>query len=72
MNAFAAQAVLGKLKHGESCGGADLGKGDELDGEWGLKAFVKMSARERYERFEVLLGGRNMLGRVGKVVDGKW
>ena len=72
INAFAAQAVLGKLKQGESCGGADSGKCDELDGEWGLKAFVKMSARERYARFEVLLGGRNMLGRVGEVVDGRW
>ena len=72
MNAFAAQAVLGRLKQGESCGGAELGKGDELDGEWGLKAFVKMSARERHERFEVLLGGRVMLGRVEEVVDGKW
>ncbi len=72
MNAFAAQAVLGKVKAGESCGGADLGKGDGFDGEWGLKAFVKMSARERYKRFEVLLGGRSMLGRVGEVVDGRW
>ena len=72
MNAFAAQAVLGKVKEGESCGGADGGKGDGFDGEWGLKAFVKMSARERYKRFEVLLGGRKMLGRVGEVVDGRW
>ena len=72
MNAFAAQAVLGKVKAGESCGGAECGKGDGFDGEWGLKAFVKMSARERYKRFEVLLGGRSMLGRVGEVVDGRW
>lgn len=72
MNAFAAQAVLGKVKAGENCGGADLGKGDEFDGEWGLKAFVKMSVRERCERFEGLLGGRNMLGRIGEVVDGRW
>ena len=33
---------------------------------------MKMSARERYKRFEVLLGGRSMLGRVGEVVDGRW
>ena len=72
MNAFAAQAVLGKLKAGESCGGADGGKSDRFDGEWVLKVFVKMSARERYKRFEVLLGGRSMLGRVGEVVDGRW
>ena len=73
MNAFAAQAVLGKVKVGESCGGGDdWGKGDGFDGEWGLKAFVKMSARERYQRFEVLLGGRRMLKRLGEVVDGRW
>ena len=73
MNAFAAQAVLGKLKADESCGGADdWKKGNRFGGEWGLKAFVKMSARERYHRFETLLGGRRMLGRVGEVVDGRW
>ena len=72
MNAFAAQAVLGKVKEGERCGGADGGERDGFDGEWGLKAFVKMSAQERYRRFEVLLGGRRMLARVGEVVDGRW
>ena len=73
MNAFAAQAVLGKLKAGESYGGTDdWEKSDGVEQEWGLKAFVKMSARERRERFEVLLGGRRMLGRVGEVVDGRW
>ena len=73
MNAFAAQAVLGKLKAGESYGGTDdWEKSEGFEREWGLKAFVKMSARERHKRFEVLLGGRRMLGRVGEVVDGRW
>lgn len=73
MNAFAAQAVLGKLKAGQSWGGSDdWEKSDGLEGEWGLKTFVKMSARERCKRFEVLLGGKRMLGRVGEVVDGAW
>ena len=73
MNAFAAQAVLGRLKAGGSCVGADdWEKGDGFEGEWGLKAFVKMSALERNQRFEVLLGGRRVLKRVGEVVDGRW
>ena len=73
MNAFAAQAVLGRLKAGESCGSVDdWEKGNGFEGEWGLKAFVNMSARERYQRFEILLGGRRMLGKIGEVVDGRW
>ena len=72
MNAFAAQAVLGKVKERESCSGADWAEGNGCDGGWGLKAIVKMSARERYKRFEVLLGGRSMIRRLGEVVDGRW
>ena len=67
MNAFAAQAVLGKLKAPLPDQGGSGGVG-----EFGLAAFVKMSAEERYARFETLLGGRRLLGRVGKVLDTRW
>ena len=72
MNAFAAQTVLGKVKERESCSGTDWAEGKGCDGGWGLKAVVKMSARERYKRFEALLGGGSVLGRLGEVVDGRW
>ncbi|MCJ1399854.1 hypothetical protein MMC11_003057 [Xylographa trunciseda] len=39
---------------------------------WGLAAFVRMGAEERARRFEGLLGGRGLLERVGRVVDGRW
>jgi hypothetical protein len=67
MNAFAAQAVLGKLKAPSG------GEGGAVDGvDFGLTAFVKMSLEERLARFETLLGGRRVLGRVSRVLDARW
>ena len=64
MNAFAAQAILGKLKKLEQHG--------REDDEFGLTAFVEMSLEERLARFETLLGGRRVLGRVSRVLDARW
>ena len=69
MNAFAAQAVLATLKAPDQ---------DEVNAagmprtDFGLTAFVKMSVEERLARFETLLGGRRLLGRVSRVVDARW
>ena len=46
-----------------SYGGTDdVEKSDGVEQEWGLKAFGKMSARERRMRFEVLVGGWRRVG----------
>ncbi|KAL2044333.1 hypothetical protein N7G274_003038 [Stereocaulon virgatum] len=67
MNAFAAQAILGKLKAPSG------GEGGVVDGvDFGLTAFVKMSLEERLVRFETLLGGRRVLKRVSNVLDARW
>ena len=69
MNAFAAQAILATLK-------APDGDGTDAAGltetNFGLTAFAKMSVQERFARFETLLGGRRLLGRVSRVLDARW
>lgn len=69
LNAFAAQAVLGALKQPSDDRGPGLQISDQV---WGLPAFVLMGAEERRSRFEGMLGGREVLERVGRVVDGGW
>ena len=55
MNAFAAQIILAELQ----------APSPEFEqGGFGLPAFVRMSMQERFRRFEGLLGGRYLLGRV--------
>ena len=66
MNAFAAQAILSDLK--EPSGRAE---GDS-SGDYGLTAFVKMTVEERSARYETLLGGRQLLARVSRVLDARW
>ena len=69
LNAFAAQAILATLK------APDQNEVDSIDSpetDFGLPAFVKMSVEERCTRFETLLGGRRMLGRVSQVLDASW
>jgi len=66
MNAFASQAILGSLK------AIDQDEGGGSAAVFGLTAFIKMSVRERFERFETMLGGRRMLGRVGRALDARW
>ena len=63
MNAFAAQAVLGRLKAPEH---ADVGY------DFGLTAFIEMSAEARIERFEHLLGGIRVLRTVSRAIDHRW
>ena len=62
MNAFAAQAVLTELKASEG----------RPSPEFGLPAFVKMSADQRVKRFEQLLGGRKVLLQVSANLDAQW
>ena len=78
LNAFAAQVVLGALRPPPlSRKWKTLGREDEEDGKeggerrWGLAAFVTMEQEERRKRFEGLIG-RELLERVGRVVDGQW
>ncbi|KAL8780349.1 MAG: hypothetical protein Q9194_000978 [Teloschistes cf. exilis] len=62
MNAFAAQFVLAELKAMQ-----------ERDGKiWGLREFILMESEERCRGFEVLLGSRGILERVGQVLDARW
>ena len=68
LNAYAAQAVLAELKNLDDGVMVDEREG----GSYGLPAFVRMGREERTRRFEVLLGGRKVLERVGKVFDSKW
>lgn len=69
MNAFAAQVILAGLK-------APTANEDDLNGNGegvcGLTAFVKMGVGERAARFERVLGGREVLGRVSRVLDARW
>ena len=69
MNAFAAQAILATLKAPDQSESEAAGKPRT---DFGLTAFVKMSVQERFARFETLLGGRRLLGRVSRVLDERW
>ena len=69
INAFAAQAILATLKAPDQSESEAAGK---QRADFGLTAFVKMSVRERFARFETLLGGRRLLGRVSRVLDERW
>ncbi|KAL8821598.1 MAG: hypothetical protein Q9223_000387 [Gallowayella weberi] len=62
MNAFAAHAVLAETKVIAETTGEELG----------LREFVLMSPEERHQKFERCLGGREVLERVGKVLDARW
>ncbi|KAB5536077.1 hypothetical protein GE09DRAFT_340321 [Coniochaeta sp. 2T2.1] len=66
MNVYAAQVVLGMLRAPaeESVVGAE--------GMSGLPAFVTMSKQERIAMFETVLGGRRVLGSVGRLLDASW
>lgn len=63
MNAYAAQAILTMLKAPDQ---------NEVDADFGLTAFVKMSVQERIAQFETLLGGKRVLERVSGVLDARW
>ena len=71
LNAFAAQVVLSELKAPPESETEMLGEEERAE-KYGLSAFVRMSERERLSRFEVLLGGGRVLGRVSRVLDARW
>jgi len=68
MNAYAAQAVIAELKAPD---GVDV-EGESKACLFGMTAFVEMRQEERIARFERLLGGRQILQRVGRVLDANW
>ena len=75
LNAFAAQAILAELKAPQSPPLTTASHFTQLGprfGEYGLAAFVAMSLDERLRRFEHLLGGRRLLGRVSDIIDARW
>ena len=69
LNAFAAQAILATLKAPDQ---NEVDTVDTPETNFGLTAFVKMSVEERYAKFETLLGGRRLLGRVSQVLEATW
>ncbi|KAJ9644628.1 hypothetical protein H2199_003591 [Coniosporium tulheliwenetii] len=78
LNAFAAQVVLAELKKPASTPPPQAHSSSvestpsSNDGDFGVAAFVKMSADERMRRFEGLLGGRRVLRRVSGALDQRW
>lgn len=72
MNAYAAQAILGTLKAPDQSTDEVSDMGRLQGADFGLGAFVMMSAEERQKRFETLLGGRRLLETVSKILDTRW
>jgi hypothetical protein len=66
-NAYAAQAILVHLKVTDSNSVEESEYSDSS-----LAAFVKMTAVERVHRFESLMGGKNVLNRVSRMLDMRW
>jgi hypothetical protein len=79
LNAFAAQMIIREL---QNTGGAvppnlsfsasASASTHDARSEEGLRAFVRMFAQERTERFEGLMGGRRVLERVNAVMEKRW
>ncbi|KAI5866809.1 hypothetical protein GGS23DRAFT_593543 [Durotheca rogersii] len=67
LNAFAAQAILGRLRPPD-----DVPEEDHEAGRYGLSAFVRMTSEERVREFRDLMGGERVLQRVNKVLETKW
>lgn len=65
MNAYAAQAILGRLKLLDDVP-------EEESGKYGLPGFIRMASAERMEEFRGLMGGERVLGRVNEVVEARW
>lgn len=68
LNALAAQVVISGLKAPD---GLEYSIAQPA-GEFGLTAFVEMSAEMRLQRFGHVLGGTRVLQRVSAVLDGAW
>ena len=83
MNAYAAQAVLASLRPpvldrrwerldmGSRALRPNFDGAEDVNKQWGLAAFARMSHAERVRKFEGMIG-RGMLERVGRVLDGRW
>ncbi|TLD37753.1 hypothetical protein E2P81_ATG03428 [Venturia nashicola] len=79
LNAFAAQLILADLKDtsdpdvqmGEASS-SELSTSTSGRRDFGIRAFIRMQPQERIQRFESLIGGRRVLGRVHKVLEQKW
>jgi hypothetical protein len=77
LNAFAAVAVLARLRAGsareEDEKGDDEEEGEEGSGlRLGLAVFVTMTPRRRAGEFAQLLGGRAVVERVSRVLEQRW
>ncbi|PQE23981.1 nucleoporin nup49 protein [Rutstroemia sp. NJR-2017a WRK4] len=66
MNAYAAQSVIGDLRPPDG-----VPEGEAMDGKYGLAAFVRMSQRERTQRFGRMCGKR-VIDRVGAAIETTW
>ncbi|KAI0385885.1 hypothetical protein F5Y04DRAFT_276407 [Hypomontagnella monticulosa] len=64
-NAYAAQAILGRLKLPDDVS-------EEQSSKYGLPAFIRMTPAERVEAFRGLMGGERVLGRVNETVEMRW
>ncbi|KAI1143273.1 hypothetical protein F5Y05DRAFT_420967 [Hypoxylon sp. FL0543] len=65
MNAYAAQAILGQLRHPDDIP-------EEEAGKYGLPAFIKMTPVERIQMFRAMIGGERVLHRVNEVIETRW
>ncbi|KAF2816200.1 uncharacterized protein BDZ99DRAFT_542497 [Mytilinidion resinicola] len=73
VNAYAAQAILAALKPPPNTPFLSTSESDQNETQvFGLPAFILLSADERVERFQVLLGGNRILNRVSALVDQRW
>jgi hypothetical protein len=66
MNAYAAQSVIGDLRSSDG-----LPEEESMNGKYGLAAFVRMSQRERLQRFGEMCG-RRVIDRVGAAIETTW
>ncbi|KAK7927320.1 hypothetical protein PG985_004318 [Apiospora marii] len=65
MNAYAAQVILAELK--------GISNNDPQGPSMGeLQRFILMTPRERVEQFSGVMGGTDVLKRVGAALDGPW
>ena len=64
MNPYAAQVVLRELERQDM--------DHRASNDFGLTAFVKMSGKDRFAKFESLLGGKKLLSRMTQVFEGRW
>ncbi|KAK8119394.1 uncharacterized protein PG998_004020 [Apiospora kogelbergensis] len=65
MNAYAAQIILAELK-------AITIRGPQGQAMGELQRFILMTPQERIAQFSPLMGGSNVLARVGSVIDAQW